>query len=150
MPAFVIFEAAGRRFAVPAAGVAQILRAAAPSPIPGAAPSTRGVLDVHGSLVQVIDVRLQLGVEVPRLRSSDQLIVLEDHGRRVALVVDRVTDVRDVADEDVEEAGEWTAGAELSGGALRLADGAVVVHSVDRWAALAAAAPAPRPDAATP
>ena len=62
MPAYVLFETASQTFALPAAEVRQVLRMAAPERVPGAPAALRGVLNVHGAIVPVVDVRARLGL----------------------------------------------------------------------------------------
>jgi purine-binding chemotaxis protein CheW len=134
MPAYLLFEAAAQTFALPASAVRQVLRMAAPAPVPGAPPALRGVLNVHGALVPVVDVRARLGLPVRPLDPDAHLVLADVAGGSVALEVDRVLDVRDVPDG----AATLPLGSDLVSGAARLADGVVLVQSLDAFAGLAA------------
>jgi purine-binding chemotaxis protein CheW len=140
MAAFVFFTAAGQTFALPAANVVQVLRMAAPTPVPGAPSFVRGLLNVRGLLLPVIDVRVRLGSTPRPVRAEDQLLVAESGGRRVALEVERVVDVRDLPDGASEPHAGWAAPAALVSGAVKVQDGVVVVQAVDAWLAEAEAA----------
>jgi purine-binding chemotaxis protein CheW len=137
MPAFVLFEAAGTTFALPAADVVEVLRMAAAAPVPGAPAYLRGVLDLRGALVPVVDVRVRLGARQRPARPEGQLIVVRSGARRVALEVDRVRDLVEVPADACQASAEWGVAAPLAAGALALSDGAVVVHAVDAWLAAA-------------
>jgi purine-binding chemotaxis protein CheW len=137
MPAFVLFEAAGTTFALPAADVVEVLRMAATAPVPGAPAHLRGVLDLRGALVPVVDVRVRFGARQRPPRPEEQLLVVRSAGRLVALEVDRVRDLVEVPADGYQAAAEWAAGAPLAAGALALPEGAVVVHAVDGWLAAA-------------
>jgi purine-binding chemotaxis protein CheW len=134
MPAFLLFDSASRTFALPAADVRQVLRMAAPAAVPGAPAALRGVLNVHGSLVPVIDVRARLGLPARPLHADAHLVLVRASARMVALEVDRVLEVREVADGVVESA--WTAPSKLVAGTAKLSDGVVVIASVDALAEL--------------
>ena len=147
MSAYLLFEAASQTFALPAHEVRQVLRMAAAAPVPGAPAGLRGVLNVHGTLVPVVDVRARLGLP-PRPPDPDGHLVLAVAGARlVALEVDRVLDVRDVPDGAHAGTEGWAFGSTLVSGAVRVADGVVLVQALDRFTALgdlpaeAAAAP---------
>jgi purine-binding chemotaxis protein CheW len=146
MPAFVLIEAADQTFALPTDRVVEILRMAAPAPVPGAPPHLRGVLDLRGALVPVVDVRVRLGAAPRPARPQDQLVVLRSGGRLLALEVERVRDLVEVEAEAFQAADGWGAAAPLAAGALALPEGAVVVHAVEAWLAEAdAASPAAGP-----
>jgi purine-binding chemotaxis protein CheW len=136
MAAFVLFEAADTVFALPATEVVQVLRMVAVAPVPGAPAFIRGVLNVHGTLVPVVDVRARLSGASRPARPQDQLVLARAGERLLALQVDRVQDVVEVADAGAE-AGAWADAAPLAAGAVALPGGAVVVHSLAAWAALA-------------
>jgi purine-binding chemotaxis protein CheW len=135
MAAFVLFTAASQTFALPASCALQVLRMAAPTPVPGATPHLRGVLDVHGTLVPVVDVAARLGALPRAARPEDQLLLAEVGGRRVALQVDRVLEVREVPEESVETHPEWISTSPLTTGAVRLPEGVVVVQALESWLA---------------
>lgn len=133
MAAFVLFTAASQTFALPASCALQVLRMAAPTPVPDAPPHLRGVLDVRGALVPVVDVAARLGAPPRTPRPEDQLLLAQEGGRRVALQVERVLEVREVPDEAVEPHPPWTAPSSAAAGALRLPEGVVVIHALEYW-----------------
>jgi chemotaxis signal transduction protein len=136
MAAFVLFEAANTTFAVPAADVVQVLRMVAVAPVPGAPPFIRGILNLHGTLVPVVDVGARLSGAPRPLHPDDQLLLASAGGRLLALEVERVRDVVEVPDAPADA--PWGATAPLAAGAIALPGGAVVVQSLDGWASLAA------------
>ena len=93
----------------------------------------RGVLNVHGSLVPVIDVRARLGLPSRAISADAHLVLVRASTRLVALEVDRVLEVREFADAAVES---FTAPSKLVAGAVKLSDGVAVVPSVDAVAEL--------------
>jgi purine-binding chemotaxis protein CheW len=132
MAAFVLFKAAGQTLALPAAAVVQVLRMAAPAPAPGAPPHVRGVLNVRGTLFPVVEARALLGAASRPPRAGDRLLLVADGDRRVALEVDDVIDVRELADAAVAAPPDG-ARSPLVAGALRLDDGVVLVQAVEGW-----------------
>jgi purine-binding chemotaxis protein CheW len=142
MASFVFFTAASQTYALPAESVVMVLRMAAPTVVPGAPPHVRGVLNLHGLLVPVIDVRVRLGAPPAPPRPGDHLIVAAEGGRRVALAVDRVLAVRELPDDAVEPA---PAPSPLVASAVKVEDGVVLVQALAPWLADAEAASAAMP-----
>ena len=141
MPAYVLFETASQTFALPAADVRQVLRMAAPERVPGAPATLRGLLNVHGSLVPVLDLRARLGLPSRPPDPDSHLLLALAGDRLVALEVDRVIEVREVAGGAVAPDVASSLGSELVAGAVTLPDGVVVVQALERLAAVAEPAP---------
>ncbi len=91
----LVFEVAGRRFAMPVGQVRELLRAVSIAPV---APGTgseglEGWLDLRGRVVPVLDLRQWLGLPAREVEPSDHLIVAQALGRLVALRVDRAIEM---------------------------------------------------------
>ncbi len=89
MQDFLLVELEGYPYALPAPDVVEILRAAAPTPLPTAPSIVLGALDIRGQLVPVLDVRRRLGLPQRELRSADCMILMRASGRLVAITVDK-------------------------------------------------------------
>lgn len=75
------------------------------TPVPGAPPFVEGVAHLRGSVVPVVDLRKQLGAGIPEDPAGrSRLLICVVGGRRVAFVVDRVTQVVRVARSDLKPA----------------------------------------------
>ena len=103
---FLVFTIDGRRCALPLARVERVLRAVEITPLPGAKlPSpVRGVVNVHGTVTPVFDLRPAQRHE--EVRESEQMILValrED--RRALLLCDDVEGVRQVGAQDIASSG---------------------------------------------
>lgn len=92
----LLFRAGGQVFAVEAGAVREILPSSPPTRIPGAPDAVRGLINVRGLLVTVIDAARAIGTgESPALTGGS--IILVDRGgsaaRPVGLAVDDVLDL---------------------------------------------------------
>ncbi len=97
----LLFRTGGRVFAVAAGAVREILPATPPTRIPGSPDAVRGLVNVRGTLVTVVDAALALGLEGAGTAGGDgaagPLLVLLA-SRPVGLVVDEVLDLVTVGD----------------------------------------------------
>ncbi|MFC4766713.1 chemotaxis protein CheW [Effusibacillus consociatus] len=82
-------------------------------PIPHTEPYMAGIINLRGSIVPVMDLRIWLGFNQPNDENQEQkrIVVAESNGKRLGLVVDAATDVLDIQKEDVQ-AVEMNQGAE--------------------------------------
>jgi purine-binding chemotaxis protein CheW len=104
---YLSFTLGGGDYAVGILQVKEILQYEAITPVPGTPPSIRGVINLRGSVVPVVDLALKLGLaETPITRFACILIVEVDlEGTRTVMgvVTDSVSEVIDLGAEDVEE-----------------------------------------------
>jgi purine-binding chemotaxis protein CheW len=95
-----------------------------------------GVINVRGTLVPVLDIRQRFGMP-PHPPTLDQHLIIANSGARVvALRVDRALDLVEVDESAVESAATLTPGAEYVTGIVRLPDGVLVIHDLERFLSL--------------
>ena len=127
----VTFNLDYSRFALDVAVVQRVLRAVAVTPLPGAPAVVAGIVDLHGTVVPVVDTRAAFGLAPRRLRASDQLVIVATSARTLALVVDAVGDVLDAGAGDVVPGDTVLDGLERGGGVLPTTQGIVLVRDVE-------------------
>jgi purine-binding chemotaxis protein CheW len=89
----LLFRAGGRTFGCSIDVVREIIPQRRATRIPGAPAAVRGLINLRGTIVTVVDLSLWLGGD--RAAAAEGCIVLVDHGSRVAgLAVDEVLDVQ--------------------------------------------------------
>lgn len=71
-----------------------------------APPEVKGVMNLRGLMVPVVDLRIQLGLAGVRYDDSTVVVVLQAGGKTVGAVVDGVSDVITLAPEDIRPAPE--------------------------------------------
>jgi purine-binding chemotaxis protein CheW len=93
-------------YAVPIERVREIVRVSAITPMPRVPRWLRGVLPLRGEMVEVVDLRLRLGMSASALSRESRIIVLHDAGGGASgLLVDGVNEVVRVAEEALREIG---------------------------------------------
>jgi purine-binding chemotaxis protein CheW len=90
--------------ALPAAAVEHVLRMVALTPLPDAPPGVVGVVNVHGTVLPVVDPRPRLGMATPRPH-PDQYLVLIAAANRYLLWLDGVDRVTAAAPDHLEPVG---------------------------------------------
>ena len=74
------------------------------TPIPGAPAYLKGVVNLRGIIVPVIDMRLKFGMADPQYDSFTVVIILRIAGRVIGMVVDGVSDVARLGASEVKAA----------------------------------------------
>lgn len=112
----LVFDIAETPYAIPVERVREIVRMRALTPVPRVPDEVIGVIALRGEVVQVVDLRLFLGLEAREPGRSTRIIVLHgDDDRVTGILVDAVREVVRIPEDDVRPAssGETDAVLEL-------------------------------------
>ncbi len=91
--AFVTFTVAGQLFGVPVIQVQDILTPDHIAPVPGGPAQVRGLINLRGRIVTVIDMRTHLSLPKADARQTGMCVTVESRGDAYTLFVDSVGDV---------------------------------------------------------
>jgi purine-binding chemotaxis protein CheW len=105
----LVLAVAKERYGIDLPDVAEVLPPVRPTPVPGTAAVFAGVINVHGEIRPVIDLRRLLGLE-PVEGHRATVILLRKQGREVGLQIDSVEHIRWVDPEELQAAGNNTMG----------------------------------------
>ena len=70
----------------------------------------KGVINLRGKVIPIVDARLKFGMSTVEDTSETCIIVVNIRGTEVGIVVDRVSEVVDIANEDTETAPSFGTG----------------------------------------
>jgi purine-binding chemotaxis protein CheW len=133
---FVRFTLGDLEFGLPLAAVERVLLAMAVAPLPGAPPVILGVVNVHGDVLPVADMRSRFGLAPRPLDPGDHFVVASTPARRLALAVDSASGVVECPARDLVEAASVVPGMEHVKGIARTGDGLLLIQDLDRFLAL--------------
>ena len=106
----MVLEIGDERYGIELADVAEVLPPSQVTPVPGAPPFFSGVVNVHGEIRPVADLKRLLGIEAAGNDDLARVILLRKEGREMGLRVDRVEQIRSVASGELQSAGGRNAG----------------------------------------
>ena len=132
----VVFALDGQRYGLPLHGVERVLPMVAVSPLPQAPAVALGMINLHGEVVPVVDVRRRFGFSPREYGPTAHLLVTRTARRRLALPVDQVSGVLEVRPEDVTLPDAVLPGIAHVAGIVRLPDGLLFIHDLDAFLAL--------------
>ncbi len=103
--------------------------------IPSAPDFLKGVVNLRGTIVPVIDMRIKFGTAEPRYDSFTVVVILRLSSRVVGIVVDGVSDVVPLAASDVKEAPRLgaTIDASFLTGVATLGDRMVLLLDIEKF-----------------
>ena len=132
----VVFTLDNHRYALHLAVVERAVRMVEITPLPKAPEIVSGVINLQGRIVPVLNIRKRFRLPERKTNLSDQLLIARTARRTVALVVDAVCGVSDHATQETVVAPTIVPGLEYVTGVVKLEDGMLFIHNLDRFLSL--------------
>ena len=82
--------------------VQEIIGMMSVTPVPRTPPFVRGVLNLRGKVIPIIDLRLKFAMPAMAETEETCIIVVRAQGIAMGIVVDKVSEVLDIATEDID------------------------------------------------
>jgi purine-binding chemotaxis protein CheW len=96
---YVVFCVEQQQYALPLHQVSRALRMVAITPLPDAPTGIRGVINVAGQAVPLLDLRPRLGHPTQDFQLDDRLLIIQAQDQTVALAVDEIRQILEVSAE---------------------------------------------------
>ena len=128
----VAFHLGGQRYGLPIERINEIQQIVAFSDVPAGGSSVVGMVNLRGTVIPAIDLRLLIGLE-PRVYTLETpMIITRTFGQTVALIVDDVQDVLEMPEGCLQTAPPMHALSSKMIGVCRMDDGLIYLLDVDR------------------
>ena len=133
---YLTFDVQDEEYAVNIAYVTEIVGLQRISEVPDVPPFIKGVINLRGKVIPVMDMRLRFGLPWREYGDRTTVIVLELDDAPTGLVVDQVTDVLSLSPESITPPPRWR-GADEEGDTIiqglgRRDDGVSIILDVPR------------------
>jgi len=130
----VAFQLAGETYAIPIHHVHEIIRPCEVTAVPRTAEHLRGVINLRGKVIPVIDLRSRLGLPAIEETRATRIMVVELPEGVVGMIVDAVSEVLRLATSQIEPPSELVAGldTDLVRGVGKHADKLIVLLDIQK------------------
>ena len=136
MTQLVVFRLDQQRYALPLAVVERVVHAVEITPLPNAPAIVLGAIDVHGRVIPVLDVRQRFLLPDRQMCPADWFLVAHTARHTVVLVVDESEGVVERPQADIVVSTQIVPGLDDFPGVVRLDDGLVLIHDLERFLSL--------------
>ena len=131
---YILFMVSGTTYALPSQDVAHIEMVEQVTTVPNAAPFVDGVVFSRGQVVPAINMRARFGFPRVAFDLRTRLVVVQIHGRRVALLVDSCREFLTIPPDQVRPPGDALAAtddAKCFTGIATMANRVIVLLNLD-------------------
>jgi len=120
------FKLNEKEYGIPISGVLRIIRMAAITPVSELSKYHLGVINLHGQIVPVLDIKQCLGLQRRTANLHDCIIILEVDDRKAAIIVDTIIDIIEANASDIAHTNEPTRMSQYIESMLKLDNGKVL------------------------
>jgi purine-binding chemotaxis protein CheW len=99
----VTFQLGKEEYGVEIASVQEIIRATDITPVPGTPAHVRGVINLRGKIIPVVDLRTRFFLPQTEATDAQRIVVIELKEKRIGILVDSVSQVIKIPADVVEE-----------------------------------------------
>ncbi|GAA0331974.1 chemotaxis protein CheW [Bacillus carboniphilus] len=98
----IVFQLKDKEYVIPVEEVKSIERPLPITRVPGTPPYIKGVMNLRGLVIPVIDLKVRLGMEEEAINEKTRIVIVLVEGHEVGFIVDGANDVIDVAKDAIE------------------------------------------------
>lgn len=132
---YLTFRIAAEEYGIEIRHITEIIGVQKITEVPDTPEYLKGVINLRGKIIPVVDVRLRFGME--ELAHSDRtcIVVVDVNGTAIGLIVDEVLEVVNIAEENVSEpprTNKGTSGRYIQGMG-KIGDGVKILLNIERF-----------------
>jgi purine-binding chemotaxis protein CheW len=101
---YLTFALGDQAFGLEILKVREIIGMVPITTVPGTPEAVRGVINLRGKVIPVVDLRAKFAMPTTEQTDETCVIVVQVQGTEMGIVVDRVSEVRDIPEDDIEDA----------------------------------------------
>jgi purine-binding chemotaxis protein CheW len=132
----LIFTLDELSFAVYLSTVVKIIHSVEVRYLPEAPEIICGIINFHGMIIPVADVRKRYGLPSRETEIYDRLIIADTGKRKIALPVDTVGEIKDLASLEFVKSEDILPFAENLCGVVKVDNGLVLIYDLERFLSL--------------
>ncbi|MDA3900772.1 MAG: chemotaxis protein CheW [Spirochaetes bacterium] len=131
---YVTFLISGESYGVEVLCVKEILGMTDVTPVPNTLSFMKGVINLRGEVVPVVDMRIKFGMSEKEYDAFTVIIIVEVKRRLIGMIVDAVSDVADIPIDSIQNTPHFTTKIETDfiKGIGQLAEQLIIILDVDK------------------
>lgn len=131
---YVTFAIGDELFGIDVAKAQEVLNLSSVTKVPNTMPFMKGVIDLRGKIVPLIDMRIKFGIPERAYDKNTVIIIARIRGLLSGLIVDSVSDVISMTLEDIQNTPHFAAEIEKDAvvGIGRIKEKLVIVLNADK------------------
>jgi len=133
----IVFNLDNQKYALHLSTVETVIRVVEFTPLPRAPKIVNGIVNFHGRVIPVFNIRRRFNLPDKEINLNDHLIIAHTSKRMAALMVDSVSDIIiSRTKEEIIKATKILPEIKYVEGILKLKEGMILIHNLDKFLSL--------------
>src|ERR1035437_6291738 len=132
----VVFTIDGQLYALPLKAVLGVIHIVEVMKLPKAPEIIKGIINVAGQIIPVVDVRKRFGVVTREIDPNDQLVIADTGKRKLALWVDTVNGVNSMTQQQNFETKVIMPFAQFIKGVAKIENDMILIYDLEQFLSL--------------
>ena len=129
----VVFTIDDQLYALPLNTVLRVIHIVEIMKLPKAPEIIKGIINVAGQIIPVVDVRKRFGVVTREIDPNDQLVIADTDKRKLALWVDTVNGVNSMTQQQNFETKEIMSFAQFIKGVAKIENNMILIYDLEQF-----------------
>ena len=132
----LVFSLDEPRYALYLYSVERVVHAVEITPLPKAPEIVQGIINLHGEIIPVIDIRRRFNLPSRGLEPEDQFIIARTAKRQVALITDSVVGIHELKSDQIADTEQELPYAEYISGVAKTEDNLILITDLEKFLSL--------------
>ena len=129
----VVFTIDDQLYALPLNTVLRVIHIVKIMKLPKAPEIIKGIINVAGQIIPVVDVRKRFGIVTREIDPNDQLVIADTGKRKLALWVDTVNGVNSMTQQQNFETKEIMSFAQFIKGVAKIENDMILIYDLEQF-----------------
>jgi purine-binding chemotaxis protein CheW len=129
----VLFKLDERTFALHLEHVDRIVRAVEVTPLPKTPEIVLGIINVHGEIIPIVDIRKRFSLLPKKTSLTDQIVIVKTSHRKIGFFADSAEGYKQVSSGEVVHDTKIWEGIEYVDGVVRISDELVLINNLEKF-----------------
>jgi purine-binding chemotaxis protein CheW len=129
----LIFKIDNQQFALPITAVEKVIEIVDIRLLPKTPKYVCGIINMHGEIISVINLRLLFGLQEKEIELSDQLLIVSTSLFKHALWIDSTDKIIEIDRNKIVHSEEIKYGEKYVQGVVKLENGMVLINDVEKF-----------------
>jgi purine-binding chemotaxis protein CheW len=132
----VAFTIDNQNYALPCEYIVKIVNTVAITPLRHAPDSVLGMINVHGRIVVVVDIRKILELPDKKMSLYDKMIIVKTDKRTVTFIADKVLGLLNIKEKNIVDMNKVISDPGIYEGTIKQTDELILIYNTDKFLSL--------------
>lgn len=130
---FVGFSIDSQKFALPMVFVNRVIHVVEISPLPQTPAFIQGIINFHGDIIPVINMRSLFGLQQRDIELTDKLLIADIPSGKFAFLVDSTQGILEIEKNEILKTKTINYGDKFFHGIIKQQDGMILINDVEKF-----------------